>query len=140
MWTLTDLALSQLLLFSNWIDLKKQEFLWEKGDEGLMFYFMVTGNAELIVKSSDTGEFKYSKGADLNTFFGYKELKEPRVDFARMVTDKCEILSFNTNMLKEIVAKTQLSTAEKKLEFLIRYVPKIRNVNRKVIEDFEVFF
>jgi len=51
-------------LFSSWIELKKQEFLWEKGHNCDDFYFMVTGNAELIVKSTDTGEFKYSKGAD----------------------------------------------------------------------------
>jgi len=33
-----------------------------------------------------------------------------------------------------------LSTSEKKLEFLLRYVPKLRSLPRRVIEDYEVYF
>ena len=33
-----------------------------------------------------------------------------------------------------------MSSGEKKIQFLIRYVPKLRLVSRAMIEDFEVFF
>lgn len=36
--------------------------------------------------------------------------------------------------------KTILSEGEKKIDFLIRYVPKLRNASRTMIEELEVFF
>jgi len=39
-----------------------------------------------------------------------------------------------------IISKTLLSTSEKKILFLIRYVPSFRDLPRRLIEDFEVYF
>lgn len=36
--------------------------------------------------------------------------------------------------------KTQLSASEQKIDFLLRYVPKLRAVSRTMIEELEVFF
>jgi len=38
------------------------------------------------------------------------------------------------------VKKVHLSTGEKKVEFLFRFIPKIRKAGRKMIEEYEVFF
>mmetsp|Transcript_37798 Transcript_37798/g.57862 ORF Transcript_37798/g.57862 Transcript_37798/m.57862 type:complete len:100 (-) Transcript_37798:1172-1471(-) len=96
----------KLLLFSRWISLTKQEFLWEKGGDGSKFYFVVTGNLELIVKSQGSDDFKFSKGIDCSTFFGLKEVIEARYDYARVLSEKCEILEIDSQMYKEIVSKT----------------------------------
>ena len=39
-----------------------------------------------------------------------------------------------------IVKKTQLSTSEQKVDFLVRYVPRLRAVARSMVEELEVFF
>ena len=46
----------------------------------------------------------------------------------------------NAQKYFEIVSKTQLSTCEKKVEFLNRYVPKLRNLPKRLVEDYEVYF
>lgn len=38
------------------------------------------------------------------------------------------------------MSKTKLTASEKKVEFLIQYVPTFRNLPRRVIEDFEIYF
>ena len=57
-----------------------------------------------------------------------------------MTTDKLEVMIFDTEKYFDIVSKSQLSISEKKVEFLQRYVPKLREVQRNLIEDFEVYF
>lgn len=69
-----------------------------------------------------------------------KMYHETRSDYARVVSDKCVLIEFDTQKFFDIVSKTQLSTCEKKVEFLIRYVPKFRMLPRRLIEDFEVYF
>lgn len=39
-----------------------------------------------------------------------------------------------------IGSKTQTSAAERKVEFLIRFVPGLRELPRRLVEDFEVYF
>jgi len=70
------------MIFCKIIDVKEGEYLYKKGDSGATFYFVITGNLEILVPSGD--EFKYSKGIDESTFFGQKKyFNEPRVDFAK---------------------------------------------------------
>lgn len=63
-----------------------------------------------------------------------------RHDYARAVSDKVEVLEIDKEQYELIIKKTQISTSEKKIDFLIRYVPKFRSVARKMIEEMEVFF
>lgn len=50
------------------------------------------------------------------------------------------MIEFNTNKYFDIISKTQLSASEKKIEFLTRHVPNFRNIDRKIIEDYEIYF
>jgi len=59
----------------------------------------------------------------MSEYFGYRasntdQCIEPRSDFAKIVSEDCEILEINTQIYQEILQKTSLSTKEKKLEFL----------------------
>jgi len=74
---------AQLLLFTTYKQLSAGEFLYQSGDSGSDFYFVMTGTLELLVKTGD--DFKYSKGIDESTFFGQKKFfNESRGDYARV--------------------------------------------------------
>ena len=90
-----------------------------------------------MIESS--GDFKFSKGVDEFEFFGIKQGGE-RVDFARAVAETCWVLVIHKEQYELIVKKTQLSVSEQKIDFLMRYVPKLRAVTRNMVEELEVFF
>ena len=50
------------------------------------------------------------------------------------------MIEFSKSSYDKIIKNTELSSSEKKVEFLWRFVPKLRHVPRKMIEQFEVFF
>ena len=78
---------------------------------------------------------------DESEFFGLREESSlQRNDYARAVSEKAEVLKINRELYDSIVKKTQISESEKKIEFLVRYVPRFRSVARKLIEEMEVFF
>lgn len=62
-----------------------------------------------------------------------------RGDNARAAVDSW-IITIHKEQYEQIVKKTQLSTSEQKIDFLVRYVPKLRAVSRNMIEDLEIFF
>jgi CRP-like cAMP-binding protein len=130
------------MISHKYTSLSKGDFLFKQGDLGKRFYFVVSGALEVIVKSEGSDEFKYSKTIDVNTYFGLKSNPaESRGDNARVTSEgTCEIIEFDSQIYIDIVSKTQLSTCEQKIEFLIRYVPKLRSLPRRLIEDFEVYF
>jgi len=81
------------MIFSKFIELNEGDFLYKPGDSGNSFWFVMTGSLELLVKPAD--EFKYSKGIDESSFFGIKKYyNEARVDFAKVITAKAQILEF----------------------------------------------
>lgn len=127
------------MIFTTVKELKQDEFLYEAGAAGDTFWFLVTGKMEMLVKPD--GEFKYSKGVDESNFFGKKEFyTETRGDYAKVVTPKAVLLVFQTVKFNNIISKTQISEGQKKIDFLIRYVPGFRELPKRQIEDFEVFF
>lgn len=104
---------------------------------------MFEGQIELVVKSKGTeDEFKFSKQVDESEFFGHKsDPKDKRSDFARVKTDVAQVIEFDTQTYVDIIAKTQLSTGDLKVDFLYQFIPKLRKfVSRSMIEDFEVYF
>lgn len=124
-------------------ELAKGEFLYSKGDPSHWFYFMLKGKIELLVDGgAGTSEFKFSKNADEFDFFGMKQFtQEPRNDYARVVSEGgAWVVFIHKDQYEQIVKKTQLSASEQKIDFLIRYVPKLRAVSRSMIEELEVFF
>lgn len=127
------------MLFSNIVELTQGEFLYKAGDPGGSFWFVLTGKIEVVIKTGE--DFKYSKSVDENTFFGLKKFYgEPRIDYAKVASPKLQVIEFNTEKYNNIVQKTQLSTSEKKIIFLIRFVPGFRLLPRRLLEDFEVYF
>ena len=116
------------------IDLKQDEFLYKKGDSGSGFYFVVDGQIEVLVKphaqpDEDDTEFKFSKSVDPSTYFGQKtDPTEPRNDYARIKSEKCQVIEFDVKIYRQIVQNTQLSVQEKKIEFLTRFVPNMRSL------------
>ena len=64
---------------------------------------------------------------------------DQRGDNARAAVDS-SIITIHKEQYEQIVKKTQLSTSEQKIDFLVRYVPKLRAVSRNMIEDLEIFF
>ena len=73
--------------------------------------------------------------------FGAKNYPEdPRNDYARVISDTLEVIQIDTRKYSNIVKSTQLSTSYKKVDFLARYVPKLRQISRNQVEDFEVYF
>lgn len=50
------------------------------------------------------------------------------------------MLEIPVEAYEKIVKQVNLTSGEKKLDFLFRYVPKIRKAGRNMIEEFEVLF
>jgi CRP-like cAMP-binding protein len=83
--------------FTRFVELNKDDFLYKQGDSGSSFYFVMTGKLEVLVKNEASNEFKYSKGIDEADLFGLKKFyNEPRQDYARVISDKVEIIEFVT--------------------------------------------
>lgn len=122
------------------------ECLFKKGDSSKTFYFLLKGKIELIVEDpNNPNEFKFSKNVDEFDFFALKSSgsgggHDIRNDYARVVTDKCFVIHIDRDNYENIVKKTQLSVSEQKIDFLLRYVPRLRAVGRNVIQELEVFF
>jgi vacuolar-type H+-ATPase subunit F/Vma7 len=85
--------------------------------------------------------FKFSKNVDEYEFFGIKQYPaDLRNDFARVASDSAWVIIIHKKLYEQIVKKTQLSVSEQKIEFLLRYVPKLRALTRNMIEELEVLF
>lgn len=127
------------MVYSNLKELSKDDFLYQAGDPGDTFWFLLRGKLDILSKTGD--EFKYSKGIDESTFYGKKEFyNENRLDYAKVTSEKALLIEFKTAKFNSVVNKTQISEAQKKIDFLIRYVPGFRELPKRMIEDFEVFF
>jgi CRP-like cAMP-binding protein len=123
-------------------ELKAGEFLYQRGDPSPVFYFMLKGKVEIISATGEGAEqtFKFNKNCDEFEFFGLRQSSsDTRGDHARAVGD-CLVVQISKDHYEQIVKKTQLSVSEQKIDFLMRYVPKLRAVSRTMIEDLEIFF
>lgn len=67
-------------------------------------------------------------------------MSEKRTDYAKGASEKNEVLEIDKLKYEQIIKKTELSSGEKKIDFLMRYVPKLRTAAKSMIEEFEVFF
>lgn len=143
------------MLFTRQHKLNKGEYLYKKGDkDGLGFFFVLSGRVELLVTEHSSSQascssevvpesdLKFSKHVEANQYFAFRgnSFNEPRSDFARIASEKCELVEINGQKYMEIMSTTKFSASEKKVEFLIQFVPTFRNLPRKVVEDFEIYF
>ncbi|CDW88486.1 UNKNOWN [Stylonychia lemnae] len=127
--------------------LEKGELLYTKGDTSQFFYFVLRGRLEILVDNThmqeggDQDQFKFSKNGDESEFFGLRtSVTDLRHDYARVASEKAEVLIIDKDLYEQIVKRTQLSASEQKIDFLVRYIPKFRSVARKLIEEMEILF
>ncbi len=85
-------------------------------------------------------QHKISRTADENSFFGLKDHhNDLRTDFGIALTET-QIISFNTENYRQILALKEFTTAEKKVDFLMRFGPKLRDFGRNMVEEYEVMW
>ncbi len=76
-----------------------------------------------------------------NEIFGYKRDPNEIHSYSAICEENnTKIIVFDRVQFEEIVTKTELSASELKIEFLNRFVPKLRGFPRNLIEELEVFF
>ena len=75
--------------------LKKDDYLYQKGDDGSGFYFVLEGKIEVLVKSDDSDEFKYSRTVDTNEYFCFRKSTEPRSDYAKIASERALVLELD---------------------------------------------
>ena len=86
---------------------------------------------------------KFSKHVEVNEYFGYRgnSYGDARSDYAKVVAEGgCECVEIDGQKYMEIMSRTKLSASEKKIQFLIQYVPTFREMSQKQVEDFEIYF
>ena len=84
---------------------------------------------------------KLSNTVDEGQFFGYRDsCATERCDFGVAMVKNTQIINFDAEKYREIIKQTQLSTSEKKIDFLMRFAPSLRSGGRNMVEEFEVFF
>ena len=77
---------------TRFLELSQGDFLYQKGDAGRNFFFVLKGKLELLVQEGGD-QFKFSKNVDEFEFFGIKTFSsDNRHDFAKVVTEKCWII------------------------------------------------
>lgn len=120
-----------MILFSN------------KEDSYKYFYYILKGTVHVLELSS-AGEEKISSMHHSNEVFGLKKLEShdnipQRNREARAITET-KVLKFSTIEYENIRAQRVLSAAETKIEFLTRYIPGLRKVDQKIIQELETCF
>ena len=88
-------------------------------------------------------DFKFSKTVDQGTYFCHKEKfvqGQYRTDFAKIAADKCVIIEIDCQQHRDILLNTEISESQKKIDFLLTYVPKLRLLPKPIIEDTESYF
>jgi CRP-like cAMP-binding protein len=82
-------------------EIKKEEYLYQKGDDSLYFYFILRGKLEVISESG--GVLKFSRNVDEGEFFGKSITFETRNDYAKCPMECCEILEIPKDKYESIV-------------------------------------
>jgi CRP-like cAMP-binding protein len=114
------------------ITVEQNHQLYNKGDSSDFFYFVLRGQLHLMV--TENNQNKFSKTVDEGTFFGMKEIQnQERNDFANASQANTEVLVFNSIVYKNIITKTLQSQADRKVDFLLRYGPKLREAGRQMV-------
>ena len=99
--------------------------LYKKGEMANHFYFLVRGQLHLtVVESQNT---KMSLTIEENSFFGFRESSAARNDFATSKNETTEVIQIDTRVYRSLITQTQLQISLEKLEFLMRFVPHLRD-------------
>ena len=106
-------------------ELSLGEALYKKGEKSNFFYFLLRGQLHVtVVESAQT---KFSHTHEENTFLGFRECSMERNDFACSKAKQTEVIQIDTNVYKSIITQTQLSVSLEKIDFIMRFVPHLRD-------------
>lgn len=114
-------------------ELKVGEPLYRKGDKSTYFYFLLRGQLHLTVVESKSEKFVHN--IDENTFFGFREISMERNDFATSKQQQTEVIQIDTNVYKDIITHSQLAVSVEKIDFLMRFVPHLRDEDKVGLEQ-----
>ena len=114
-------------------ELQIGEPLYKKGDKSKYFYFLLRGQLHLTVV--DDIQDKFSHNIDENTFFGFRETSMARNDFATSKAPQTEVIQIDTKVYKNIITQNQLAASVEKIDFLLRFVPHLRDEDRFGVES-----
>ena len=79
------------------------------------------------------------RSVELGQVFGKKDAAGKRQDLTK-ASGETVVLSIDRVAFDKIKAETVQSDAEQKIEFLLRYVPKLRMSPRNIIEELDILF
>ena len=134
---------TKLFPSARYLEFKLDDEVYSKNDLSNKFYFLMKGTVH-VVETSSTGEEKISSIHNKNEIFGHKKLiSDQDIPERRRRAEAKEdviLLEFDTLEYENVRTQRVLSTAEKKIEYLIRYIPGFRSVDIKIIQDLEVNF
>jgi len=88
---------------------------------------------------NEAGELKMARSIDPGMVFGKKDPTNERQDIAKSTGDTI-VLSIDRAAFDRIRAETVQNDAEQKIEFLLRYVPRLRMSPRNIIEELDILF
>ena len=129
----SDRMFAQLLVHCEMRELELGQALYKKGDKSNYFYFLLRGQLHLtVVESVQT---KFSHNIDENEFFGFREQSMERNDFVTSKQKQTEVIQIDTNVYKNIITQTQLAVSFEKIDFLMRFVPHIRDDDKVGVEN-----
>lgn len=106
-------------------ELSLGEALYKKGDKSNYFYFLLRGQLHIIVDES--AQTKFSHSVEENQLFGFREASAERNDFATSKDKQTEVIQIDTSVYKKIITQTQLAVSSEKIEFLMRFIPHLRD-------------
>lgn len=92
-------------------EIEKGSFLFTKDDKfDDSYFFLLRGKIEFVVPFEDG--YKFARNIDEGQLFVQGS------DYARVASDKCEVIEFPKSKFENIIKSTQLSSSEKKVDFL----------------------
>lgn len=134
----------QKLCPSMWFkEYQKDDVVYSKDDPAKFFYFILKGTVH-VLETDSKGDQKIAKLHNENEVFG---LNKGTADATSQLRTRDCVAETETNILKidaeeyeKIRSQRVLSAAESKIEFLTRYIPGLRSVDIKIIQDLESLF
>lgn len=131
----------QWIGIASLIELNENDILFKKNDDATHFFIVIDGNnnpgiIETFLQENDS---KTIISHDKGKIFGKKDVTTKRDQFAKASRNSL-ILSVPSNSHFKLGSNLSISDAEKKIEFLFRFVPKLRFFPKKDLEELETFF
>lgn len=121
----------------------KDDKIFERDDKWKWFYFILKGTVH-VLEPTDRDNPKIANLHHENEVFGLKkkthEGEVPARNRDAVAETPTSILMIDAQEYENIRKQRVLSAAETKIEFLTRYIPRLRAVDSKIVEELEIMF